>query len=298
MPRIRPRWWPLLLVAIVLVLVALVARRQALAAPASFDQEVGEQVEPEEGRQSAAEEEQAAAEAEQSATETARDLQNDLQVAIDTRQETQQLREAWDEEQAALIARYRELQGDVDYLAERRDVERARLAALEERNAELQRRLRESDRLQESLEDTLRRVVEHLEEAVAADLPFLSEERTARLRDISAELARPETDIAEKLRRVLEALLVEAQYGSTVEVYRDRIVAAGDTLHADVLRLGSLALFWRTPDGSRTGHFDIAGGAWAELPSRYDRAVRRAMEMATRRRPVEIIGLPLGEVAP
>jgi hypothetical protein len=267
MPRIRPRWWPFIVVALVLVLVALSSRRTVRAQT-------------------------------ESPAVLAEQVQESLQEAIDTRQATQEQQDAWEVEQAELTARYRELQANVAYLEERREAEQGRLEALQDRNRELERRLEESDRLQESLEDTLRAVLLDLGDAVRSDLPFLPGERTRRLRSVREELLQPDTPAAEKLRRVLEALQVEAQYGGTVEVYRDRIVAAGDSLHADVLRLGRLALFWRTPDEKRYGTYDLEDRAWVELPGRNHRALRRAMEMATRLRPVEVIGLPLGEVAP
>jgi hypothetical protein len=303
MLKIRPSWWPLVVVVLVLVLIALSSRRPARVAAATSP-ETARLAGNLDAADTAAESVSArgaqptGGNPDHGGAAAARRLRSDLQVAIETRQETQRTQEAWDEEQAELVARYRQLQAEVDYLDERRDAEQARLQALEERNRELERRLVESEILQESLEDTLRRVVHRLTVAVANDLPFLPDERDVRLRSVHQELARPEIEAAEKLRRVLEALLVEAQYGGTVEVYRDRIVVGADSLHADVLRLGSLALYWRTPDGSRIGFFDEADAAWTDLPGRYHRNVRHAIEMATRRRPMEIIGLPLGEVTP
>ena len=78
--------------------------------------------------------------------------------------------------------------------------------------------------------------------------------------------------------------MVEAQYGETVEV-TPRTVAVGDEeIHADVLRIGRLALFWRSPDGSRVGTWDPAVGAWIELDGGA-RIIGRAMEMATAHAP-------------
>ena len=267
MPRIRPRWWPLILVAVLLILAALAGGKRTVFA--------------QDDRAAAADSARAA-----------------LQSAIDTRQSTQEQQDAWAAARDELTARYRALQASVTWLEEQRDAEGARLVAYDERIAELERRLAESDRLQESLEDTLRCVLDRLETAVARDLPFLLEERATRLRTVRSELARPEIPAADKLRRVLEALQIETQYGGSVAVERHRIVASGDTLHADVLRLGRVALFWRTPDGRRVGTYDEAAGAWVELPGSRHRGVERAMEMAQRLRPVEVVGLPVGRVAP
>jgi len=113
---------------------------------------------------------------------------------------------------------------------------------------------------------------------------------------VRAALGDPDAPAAEKLRRVLEAHQVEAGYGGTVETISQRITVDGAELHADVLRLGRLALFWRTPDGTRAGHFDQGQGAWVESDRSARHAIGRAMEMAARMRPVAVIGLPLGRI--
>jgi hypothetical protein len=230
--------------------------------------------------------------------QTAEEVQNTIDDAIETRQDTQRAQDAWQAERTALVARYRAAQADVSYLEERRGIEQSRLSALDDRIAELERRIAESVRLAENLEDTLRTLLYRLDSVVATGLPFLPEERAERLAGLREELVRPDAAGAEQLRRVLEAFQIEAQYGSTVEVYQDRITLGDSSVYADILRLGRLSLFWMTPDGGRLGRFDQATGAWVELPRKYRRSIRQAMEMATRLRPAAIVDLPIGKVAP
>ena len=230
--------------------------------------------------------------------QTADEVVNSVDAAIQTRQDTQHEQDEWEAERTHLIARYRSAQASIGYLEERRTTEQTRLDALQDRVAELQRRVAESVRLESSLEDTLRTVLRRLEESVAHDLPFLTEERSLRLASLRQELARPDIAGAEKLRRLLEALQIEAQYGGTVEVYQDRITVAGESVHTDILRLGRLSLFWMTPDGRRAGQYDEVADQWVELPGKYRRSIQRTMEMATRMRPTAIVELPIGRVAP
>jgi hypothetical protein len=224
------------------------------------------------------------------------EARQDTEQAIDTRQQTQQRQDEWAEEEADLVRRFRSSTASVQWLQERKAEETARAQALDARVAELQRRLEEADRLEGSMQDTLMVIFHRLEESVAASLPFLPEERNLRLAAVGGELVRPDMTSAEKLRRLLEAVQVEAGYASTVEVYQDLIEVAGEELHADVLRIGRVALFWRTPDGDRVGSFDQAAGRWTELPGSAKRRIGLAMEMASRMRPVELIDLPLGRV--
>ena len=218
--------------------------------------------------------------------------------AIAARQQTQQQQDNWSDEKSALVARYRAAKANVDWLNDRKAEEEDRLAAIDGRISELGRRLAESDRLESSMQDTLQVIYDRLEESIQHSLPFLPAERRLRLESLANELVRPDVASGEKLRRLLEGLQVEAGYAATVEVYQDGITVADEDLHADILRLGRVALFWRTPDGDRVGTFDQATDQWVELPGGAKRNIALAMEMATRMRPVEIIGLPLGRIAP
>ncbi len=230
--------------------------------------------------------------------QTAEDLSGTVDETIDTEQTTQELRDEWATEKTALENRYRVASSNVEWLRERIAVEEQRAAGLDDRVGELERRLAESGRLQAVIQDSMVVVLQRLEKAVAADLPFLAEEREARLRSLRGELARPEVNSAEKLRRLLEGLLVEAQYGETVEVTQQRIAIDGQEKFVDMLRLGRLAMFWRTPDGNQIGTWDPVSQSHVELPGRYSRTLQKAMEMATRMRPVQLLSLPLGRIAP
>ncbi len=222
----------------------------------------------------------------------------DTEQAIETRQQTQQLQDSWSEEKDDLARRFRAATENVRWLSSRKIEETAEADALDDRVVELERRLGEADRLEGSMQDTLMVIFHRLEDSVAAGLPFLPQERRLRLASVGDELVRPDVTSAEKLRRLLEALQVEAGYASSVEVYQDEITVGGDKIHADVLRLGRAALFWRTADGDRVGHFDPAAGLWSELPGGDKRRISLAMEMAERMRTVELIDLPLGRIEP
>jgi len=225
-------------------------------------------------------------------------LEDKVEGTVDQARETQQQLDEWAGTREELELRYRTAKANVAYLRERLARQQDKAAALDDAVAELNRRLDESGRLNAVIEDTLSVVLGRLERAVARDLPFLPEERGARLAGLRRELAEPDVGAAEKLRRLLEALMIEAQYGETVEVTPRTVTISGEEIHADVLRIGRLALFWRSPDGKRVGTWDPVAGQWTELGGGDSRTIGRAMEMATRMRPVELIALPLGSITP
>jgi hypothetical protein len=234
----------------------------------------------------------------QDPADAARQTREDVDASLATDQAAQERVEEWAAERSALQARHRQLENDLAFLERRVARERTTAEALAAKVAEYERRLVESERLTESLEDTLSVLVERLGAAVADDLPFLPSERRDRLAMLDRELGNPDAPAAEKLRRVLEAYQVEAGYGGTVEIATATLTHRGEEIRADVLRVGRLALFWTTPDHSRVGAWDPAAGDWRELQGGERRAVLRAMDMAARLRPVEVIGLPLGRIEP
>ena len=226
------------------------------------------------------------------------DLQQKVDSTVEVARDTQEKLDDWSVKKAELELRYRTAQANIEYLRERLDRQRDVAGSLDGQVAELDRRLVESTRLQAVIQDTLNAVLGRFEKVVARDLPFLPEEREQRLDTLRRLNARSDVQPAEKLRRLLEAMLIEAQYGETVEVAPQAIDVGGREIHADVLRVGRLAMYWRSPDGGMVGTWDPLQETWVELDGGYNRVVSRAMEMASRMRPTEIVSLPLGRITP
>lgn len=216
---------------------------------------------------------------------------------IEAAKKTQTELDGWSQERKDLERRFRAAQAAADWYGTQVAREQEKQAALDAAISELERRMVESTRLQAVIQDTLNVVLSRLEGAVAGDLPFLASERQERLKNLRLTMAQPDVEPAEKLRHLLEALLIEAQYGNSVEVEPQTIMVAGRETHADILRIGRLALFWRSPDGKRVGTWDPATGAWTELPGKHNRVIARAMEMAARTRPIDLVSLPLGRIS-
>ncbi len=224
------------------------------------------------------------------------DLADKAAETVTLAEGTQAHLDDWSQERQALDVRYRTAQANLKYLRERLARQDEKAAALDGKVAELERRLTESVRLQEDIQDTMNVVLGQLTTAVEQDLPFFPAEREHRLATLRSAMASPDLAPAEKLRLLLEALLVEAQYGETVDVEPATIVVDGRGTHVDVLRIGRLTMYWRSPDGSRVGTWDPATNAWVELPGKYKRVISRTMEMASRIRPTELVSLPLGRI--
>ena len=164
-------------------------------------------------------------------------------------------------------------------------------------NRELIRERQEALRIQAEMMPFLKGVAGRLNRIRAGDAPFLARERTARLSRLDAILDDPEISGAEKYRKTMEALFVEAEYGNTVEVYQEKILLDGTEVLGDIFRLGRVSLFFLSLDRETAAVFDVADRAWAVLPASHIPAVSAAVEMAAKHRPMEITALPIGRLS-
>lgn len=134
--------------------------------------------------------------------------------------------------------------------------------------------------------DTLRRFVE-------LDLPFQLAERRGRVAELDDLLDDPEVGLAEKYRRTMNAYLEEAKYGSSLATYRDRLSIDGRERDVELLRVGRIALIYRTPDGQAYGAWDLSSRGWQTLPAEHYSALREAYRVADKQLAPQLLRLPL-----
>jgi hypothetical protein len=110
----------------------------------------------------------------------------------------------------------------------------------------------------------------------------------------------PQVTIAEKYRKVMEALFIEAEYGSTIEVYQDKIQLQGTAQEGtlgNIFRLGRVSLFFLSLDQTACGIFNPGENKWQPLSDTHLPAIRSAVEMGSKRKPAELLPLPIGRLA-
>ncbi len=223
-------------------------------------------------------------------------IEKPVSEAVTLRQQTQAAETRWREECQALIAEMEALELEARRLeAQKVALEQSTTTARARIDAKA-RELAEIERMASQIEPFLKEQLGRLESLVAIDLPFLPAERQQRLESLAALMADPETAISEKLRKTMEALFVEAEYGDTIEVYQETITIDGQPILVDIFRLGRLALFYQTLDRKLCGHYDVAAAAWRPLPTAHIRAIQAAVEIGARRKPVELLSMPLGRM--
>ncbi len=138
------------------------------------------------------------------------------------------------------------------------------------------------------------RMIDSLEDFVALDTPFLSEERNTRVMRLRETIERSDVSTAEKFRNVLEAYQIENDYGRTIESYKGEVELAGGTREVDFLRIGRVSLMYQTPDGVFTGAWDKDASAWVEVPAgTYKQQVRKGIRIARKQIAPDLMILPV-----
>ncbi len=214
-----------------------------------------------------------------------------IEKSIDTRKATQKKAAGWQTKKERLKSKYYQLKdaleaGQVE-VKHMQDVVKRQ----EDFISRMQTRILEMEKMRQGLVPYLEEVVNRMEELVQNDLPFLMDERTARVSSLRQVIHDPELTMGEKIRRVFEGLRVEMDYGKGVETIKEEIRFEGEKLMVNVLRLGRTALLMQSLDEEEVGIFQ--DGTWVSLPGKYKAEIKKAVEITQRRRPIEFVNLPV-----
>ncbi|MGR3247897.1 DUF3450 domain-containing protein [Sinimarinibacterium flocculans] len=137
------------------------------------------------------------------------------------------------------------------------------------------------------------RMVSALEQFVALDIPFLPRERAERLQFVLEAIDRVDVTVAEKFRQVLEAYLIELEFGRTIEAYTGAVDVDGQKLEVDFLRVGRIGLYYQTLDGTQSARWDVDTKSWVKLPASDRNPIREAIRVARKLTAPNLLTLPL-----
>ncbi len=223
-------------------------------------------------------------------------VQDKTRQAIEREINAQQQADEWSQEKEQLISELRQNKTRLDWARYQNEKYSAYIEREKERMAELQRRRDEMKGLRRNLEPYLDQLITRLDGFIDSDLEFLSREREERIQYLRDSMNDYDLGMSEKLRRVLEALHVEAEYGSSIEASSETLDIQGRTIEAEVLRIGRVALFYRSMDGEKVGRWNSGAEAWEPVSSEFSRAIGDTVDMARQKKSVELVDLPIGGV--
>ena len=137
------------------------------------------------------------------------------------------------------------------------------------------------------------RMIDALDQFVALDVPFLIDERRARVQNLRALMDRSDANPAEKYRNILEAYEIENEYGRTIEAYEGQMEINGEERTVAFLRIGRVALIYQTLDGSESGAWNNVSKSFTDLDGDFDSELRAALRIAKQQAAPDLMVIPV-----
>jgi hypothetical protein len=167
---------------------------------------------------------------------------------------------------------------------------------IEDQNTELSNLRTSIDQVQlieRQILPLLTRMIDGLDQFVALDVPFLMDERTDRVENLTALLERADVTAAEKFRVVMEAWQIENDYARTIYTYTDELDINGTAREVDVLQVGRVALVYQTADGAESGAWNQRTRSWESVGDDFRNPIRQGIRLARNQIAPDLLLLPL-----
>ncbi|MEM9233010.1 MAG: DUF3450 domain-containing protein [Pseudomonadota bacterium] len=218
---------------------------------------------------------------------------DESRAAVDEGAASQQRIEDLDDQAAELLGDFRAAQKQRDLL-QRFNASRAR---------EVENQLLEIQGLEQDVENIqglqratlplLEEMVDTLVAFVEADMPFLEEERQDRINRLRAVMADSTQTAASRYNLIMEAYQIENEYGRTLDSYEGVVDNNGEDLKVQYLRIGRLALIYKTDDNSILRIYNRDTGAFEDLDRRFLDDVVRGIRIANEQLPPDLFVIPV-----
>jgi hypothetical protein len=131
-------------------------------------------------------------------------------------------------------------------------------------------------------------MIEELGAFVAADIPFLRQDRLQRASRLRTYMDDPGISPAERYRQIVEAFQIEADYGRFLDTWSGPFLPNPlsdadpdlDARTVDYLLIGRVAFIYMTQDESEMGIWNEESKSWDQIPGSFRLDIRRAIRMA------------------
>jgi hypothetical protein len=222
-------------------------------------------------------------------------LQEALDAQVQTDQDAARVQATLNqlrERQQDAAGRYAQALADAESLERYNNQLQEQVRSQEAEIASIERQLLEIETTNREVQPLMQQMVDALDRFVQLDVPFLLEERTARVQQLRDIMPRADVTISEKYRLILEAYQIELDYGNTLEAYEGRIGQGATARTVEFAKLGRVSLMYRTLDGSETGYWDRDRKEFVPDES-YREAVEEAIRVAKRDGAPDLLTVPV-----
>jgi Protein of unknown function (DUF3450) len=196
-----------------------------------------------------------------------------------------------DDETQKLLAEYRKAVADAQSYNDYAKQLQVQVASQNQEMADINAQLLEVETTSREVSPLMQNMLATLDQFVSLDVPFLLEERQGRVATLKNMMDQANVTISEKYRRIVEAYVVEMEYGRTIEAYEDKL-GGGDDRTVQLLRIGRVTLLYQTMDGKETGYWDADKKAWV-VNNDYQHAFREGVHVAKKMGAPDILLAPI-----
>ncbi len=219
---------------------------------------------------------------------------NESRQIANSAKASQQRIDQLDDERAALLNDYRAQLKQLESLQRYNASLQRNVAAQEAQIERLRADIDNVAGLQRAVQPLMEDMLAGLGRIVDADLPFLISERRSRVERLAAAMENPSISAAQRYRLIVEAYQIENEYGRTIGAYDGVIDNDGESLSGEFLRIGRVALVFKTSDDSVLKIFDKDAGGWVDLPKgAYLADVKLGLRMAKEQTAPSLLPIPV-----
>lgn len=222
--------------------------------------------------------------------QTAESLQQDKQKKA---QQSQKRVEKLDDQAQQMLDEFREASLELENIRTYHNQLAKIVKSQEQEKSDLEQQMLDLEITQRNITPLMLRMLEVLDQFVDLDAPFLQQERHLRVVHLQQMMDRSDVALGEKFRRLLEAYMVETEYGRTIEAYSGDLKRGGINHTVDFLRLGRMGLFYLTLDESEAGLWNKQERRWQILDDSYRSAIRQGLRIAKKQAAPDLLQLPV-----
>ena len=220
-------------------------------------------------------------------------LDNSRDAVVDTERSQERI-DQLDERTQNILSDYRAALKQLEQLNRYNESQQRQVDAQRREMESLTNDINNIASLQRAIQPLMEDMVEALDQLVEADLPFLMDERRARVDRLRNIMDDPGRSPAQRYRLVVEAYQIENEYGRTIEAYRGDIEVGGRQFeNVEFLRIGRASLTFRTDDDETLMRFDPDSRQWVDLDMSFLPDIKMGSRIAREQIPPDLMFIPV-----
>ena len=192
-----------------------------------------------------------------------------------------------------LLGQYRLVLQQIDRLVAYNDYVERLIADQEAQIIDIRKQLDQFALIERGIVPLMLDSIDILDKFIDLDVPFLLEERKARVARLRTIMDLSDVTVSEKYRQIMDAYQIETTYGRDIEAYTGLLEIDGESRQVDFLRIGRTSLTYQTPDQEETGFWNKQTGQWEKLPNKYQNYVTQGLRVARKQVTPNILELPI-----